>query len=231
MENRYQRQIMLPEIGEDGQKRLAGAKVLIVGAGGLGSPIALYLTGCGVGTIGIMDDDVVSLTNLQRQVLYGEDLLGMPKAKCAGERLRKLNSDVRIVTYPEKLTPQNATEKMADYDIIVDGTDNGAARYLMSDACQALGKPYVYGAICGFEGQVAVLCAGRATYRTLFPEDFPPASAQPVAKGVVGMTPGVVGSVEAAQVIQLICGCGQPLIDRLWTIDLRNMQSFIIDLW
>ena len=154
---------MLPEIGEEGQRRLADAKVLVVGAGGLGSPITLYLAGAGVGTLALMDDDVVSLTNLHRQVLYGEDVLGMPKAVCATERLQRLNSDVHIITYPERLTPQNAAERIAAYDIVVDGTDNAAVRYLISDVCQALRKPYVYGAICGFEGQVAVLCAGHAT--------------------------------------------------------------------
>ena len=230
MENRYHRQTMLPEIGEEGQRRLADAKVLVVGAGGLGSPITLYLAGAGVGTLALMDDDVVSLTNLHRQVLYGEDVLGMPKAVCATERLQSLNSDVHIITYPERLTPQNAAERIAAYDIVVDGTDNAAVRYLISDVCQALRKPYVYGAICGFEGQVAVLCAGHATYRTLYPQDDAPASSLPVVKGVVGPTPGTVGSVEAAQAIQLLCGMGSPLIDRLWTIDLRTMKSFVIDL-
>lgn len=221
---------MLPEIGEEGQRKLAEAKVLIVGAGGLGSPITMYLAGAGVGTLALMDDDVVSLTNLHRQVLYGEDMLGMPKAVCATERLQRLNSDVHIITYPERLTPQNAMERIAAFDIVVDGTDNPAVRYLISDTCQALKKPYVYGAICGFEGQVAVLCAGHATYHTLYPQGDAPADARPVVKGVVGPTPGTVGSVEAVQAIQLICGCGSPLIDKLWTIDLRTMQSFVVDL-
>lgn len=224
--NRYERQLMLPEIGKEGQQKLTRAKVLIVGVGGLGSPIALYLTGAGVGTLGVMDDDVVSVNNLQRQVLYSESQVGQPKALCAKERLQQLNSTIRVVAHIERLTPHNATSLIELYDIVVDGTDNAQARYTISDACTALGKPYVYGAICGLEGQVSVLCQGRATYRTLYPE--PPSQA--TVKAVIGVTPALVGSVEASQVLQLICGYGTPLVDRLWSIDLRTLQSFIITL-
>ncbi|MCD7720662.1 MAG: HesA/MoeB/ThiF family protein [Prevotellaceae bacterium] len=225
MERRYDRQTLLPEIGEEGQRKLQGARVLLVGCGGLGAPIATYLIAAGVGTLGLMDNDKVSLTNLQRQVLFTEGQVGLGKVACAALRLRQLNSEVAIREYPCRLSLDNADTNISEYDIVVDGTDNAASRYLISDVCQRLGKPYVYGSICGLEGQVAVLCKGRATYRTLFP-DAPPNT----DKHVVGVTPAVVGSVEASQVIQLICGYGEPLVDRLWTIDLRTMQSFIINL-
>lgn len=224
--SRYERQLILPEIGAEGQKRLAESRVLIVGVGGLGSPIAIYLAGAGVGTIGLMDDDVVSLSNLQRQVLYEEAQIGKPKALCAQQRLHALNSDITVHAYKEKLNAGNARRIISDYDIVVDGTDNFQTRFLISDVCEEFGKPYVYGAICGLEGQVAVLCKGTASYRTLFPDESMPHP----GKQVVGVTPAVVGSVEASQVLQLICGYGEPLVDRLWTIDLRTMQSFTIDL-
>lgn len=224
---RYERQRLLPEVGEEGQKRLAKAKVLIVGVGGLGSPIAIYLAGAGVGTLGLIDDDIVSVSNLQRQVLYAESQVGKPKVDCARERLLGLNSDITVNTYRQKLQADNARELIAQYDIVVDGTDNAAVRYVISDVCVALGKIYVYGAICGFEGQVSVLCRGKATYRALYPEEQELKDAH-AAKAVIGVTPAIVGSVEAAQVLQLICGYGEPLIDKLWTIDLRTMQTFVI---
>lgn len=158
---RYDRQMILPEIGEDGQQKLKQAKVLIVGVGGLGSPIALYLTGAGVGCIGLVDDDVVSTSNLQRQVLYSEKELGKPKAICAAERLSALNSEITIRTYPIRLTEENAQEIISQYDIVVDGCDNFSTRYLINDICAEMGKVYVYGAICGFEGQVSVFHYGE----------------------------------------------------------------------
>ena len=224
---RYERQRLLPEVGEEGQRRLAQAKVLIVGVGGLGSPIAIYLAGAGVGTLGLIDDDVVSVSNLQRQVLYAESQVGKPKVDCARERLLGLNSSIKVNTYRQKLLAENARELIAQYDIVVDGTDNAAVRYVISDVCEALGKTYVYGAICGFEGQVSVLCRGKATYRTLYPEEQELKDAC-AAKAVIGVTPAIVGSVEAAQVLQIICCYGEPLIDKLWTIDLRTMQTFVI---
>lgn len=223
---RYERQLILPEIGEKGQERLAAARVLIVGVGGLGSPIAIYLAGAGVGTIGIVDDDVVSISNLQRQVLYEEAQVGMSKVLCARQRLQALNSEITVLAYNERLNAANARELFSQYDIVVDGTDNFPTRYIISDVCAELGKPYVYGAICGLEGQVAVLCKGKATYRTLFPDRGMPQQ----GKQVVGVTPAIVGSVEASQVLQLVCGYGEPLVDRIWTIDLRTMQSFTIDI-
>lgn len=230
--NRYERQTALPEIGEAGQKKLKQARVLIVGVGGLGSPIALYLTGAGVGTLGLMDDDVVSLTNLQRQVLYAESEIGEPKALCAARRLQALNSETRIITYPHKLTKENAEEIISRYDIVVDGCDNFATRYLMSDTCERLHKPYVYGAIQGLDGQVSVFCHGTSprTYRTLMLDEEETLRMPPPSKAVVGVTPAIVGSVEASEVLKLIVGYGEPLSGKLWTIDLRTLQSYIIDL-
>lgn len=230
MDGRYDRQLILPEIGSEGQRRLSEAKVLIVGVGGLGSPIATYLAAAGVGTIGLLDMDIVSVSNLQRQVLYDESQQGEAKVLCASRRLKALNSDITVVAHHTRLTADNARELIAQYDIVADGTDNFATRYTISDACEALGKPYVYGAISGLDGQVAVLCKGKATYRTLFPDEHETLSMPQPSKAVAGVTPAVVGSVEANQVMQLICGYGEPLTDRLWTIDLRTMQSFIIDI-
>lgn len=226
---RYDRQIILPEIGEKGQRKLAKSKVLIVGVGGLGSPIALYLTGAGVGTIGLVDDDVVSITNLQRQVLYSEPELGKLKAECARNRLKALNREIKIYSYPIRLTEENAGELISEYDIVVDGCDNFATRYLISDVCGKLGKVYVYGAICGFEGQVSVFnYSGETNYRTIYPEEKEMLGMPPPPKGVLGVIAGVVGSIEANEVIKVICGFGDVLAGKLWTIDLRTMQTHII---
>lgn len=225
-DSRYMRQLILPEIGKEGQALLAKARVLIVGVGGLGSPIALYLAGAGVGKIGLIDDDVVSRSNLQRQVLYNETQIGQLKVRCAQQRIQALNSEISVWAYNERLCQENAKGLVSQFDIVIDGTDNFQTRYLLSDVCEELGKPLVYGAICGWEGQVAVLCKGSATYRTLFPDE----GIAPSGKEVAGVTPAVVGSVQASQAIQLICGYGKPLIDRLWTIDLRTMESYIIEI-
>ena len=226
---RYQRQIMLPEIGTEGQQKLRNARVLIVGVGGLGSPIALYLTGAGVGTIGLIDADTVSISNLQRQVLYTETEVGESKVVCAERRLKALNSEVNFETYQCMLTKENAEEIIGKYDIVADGTDNFATRFIISDVCERMNKTYVYGAIRALEGQLSVLCKGKATYRTLMSEDKMADMPNP-DKSVVGTTPAVIGSMEANQIVQLICGYGTPLIDRLYTIDLRTLDSFIIDL-
>lgn len=229
MDNRYNRQIILPEIGPEGQEKLKSASVLIVGVGGLGSPISLYLTGAGVGTIGLIDDDVVSESNLQRQVLYSERQVGEKKIFHAQERLKSLNHEVNIRVYPEKLTSENAANIIKDYDIVVDGCDNFRTRYLINDTCVALGKPYVYGAICGFDGQVCVFNyhSGK-TYRDLYPDEEGMLSMPHPPKGVMGVTPGITGSVEAAETIKLICGVGTPLDGRLWEIDLKTMDSHTI---
>ncbi len=230
METRYDRQILLPEIGKKGQEKLANARVLLVGVGGLGSPIATYLTAAGIGTLGLMDDDTVSITNLHRQVLYDATQVGQLKVGCAARRLKALNGDVMLIKYPFQLSTDNANDIISKYDIVVDGTDNFATRYLISDTCETLGKSYVYGSIHGLEGQVAVFCAGNATYRTLFPDEKATLYMPHPGNEVVGVTPAIIGSVEASQVLQLVCGYGEPLIDRLWTIDLRTMKSFIISL-
>lgn len=226
---RYDRQLILPEIGEEGQRKLAQSKVLIVGVGGLGSPISLYLTGAGVGTIGLVDDDVVSITNLQRQVLYSEPELGMKKAKCAAKRLTALNGDVKVIPYSTRLTERNAKELISQYDIVIDGCDNFATRYLINDCCLESGKVYVYGAIGGFEGQVSVFnYQGNTNYRTLYPDEKEMTEMPVPLKGVLGVTPAVVGSVEANEAIKVICGFGDILAGKLWTIDLRTMQTNII---
>ena len=230
MSARYDRQLILPEIGSEGQRKLSEARVLIIGVGGLGSPLATYLAAGGVGTIGLVADDIVSVSNLQRQVLYDESQQGKPKVLCAKQRLEALNSGVNVVAYRTKLTASNARELVSQYDIVADGTDNFAARYAISDACEALNTPFVHGAIRALDGQVAVLCKGKATYRTLYPDEEAMLSMPHPGKAVAGVTPAVVGSVQASQVTQLICGYGEPLIDRLWTVDLRTMQSFIIDI-
>lgn len=224
---RYDRQIILPEIGEEGQRKLQKAKVLIVGVGGLGSPIALYLAGAGVGYIGLVDDDVVSISNLQRQVLYSEKELGKPKAVCAAERLSALNSEIKVAHYPTRLTENNARDIIREYDMVVDGCDNFTTRYLINDICIEQGKPYIYGAICGFEGQVSVFNYGsqKKSYRDLYPDEEEMKRMPPPPKGVIGITPAVVGSIEATEVLKIICGFGNVLAGELWTIDLRTLQS------
>ena len=233
--------MLITEIGEEGQSRIRRAKALLVGVGGLGSPIATYLAGAGIGTLGLVDDDKVSLSNLHRQVVYTEEEVGLPKVECAKRRLQSLNSEVNITVYNERITPDNAEDIIAPYDLVIDGMDNFAARFTVSDVCECLGKPYVHGAIRGMEGQVSVLCypasfssvrreKGRCTYRTLFPDEEATLHMPYPGKAVLGTTPAVVGSVEAAQALMLIAGYGEPLIDKLWTIDLSTMQSFTINL-
>ncbi|MCD8317871.1 MAG: HesA/MoeB/ThiF family protein [Paraprevotella sp.] len=229
---RYVRQGLLKEIGAEGQEKLRRARVLIVGTGGLGSPISLYLTGAGVGHIGLVDDDTVSISNLHRQVLYAEAEEGWPKVILAARRLRALNSGVEVEPHLCRLTPENAAELVGQYDIVVDACDNYATRYLISDTCASLGKPYVYGAIEGFCGQVSVFfrTPESRTYRDLYPDEEHTRRMPPPFKGVVGMTPAVTGSVQAHEVMKLICGYGEVLDGRLWTIDLRTMQSYVIEL-
>ena len=230
---RYQRQIALPEIGEEGQALLSQARVLIVGVGGLGSPIALYLAGAGVGCLGLVDDDCVSLSNLQRQILYTEQEVGQPKALCAARRLCQLNSSITIHPYPQRLTAETIDEILCQYDLVVDGCDNFATRFLINDHCVKRGIPYIYGGICGFEGQVSVFPndgTSRSSYRTLYPDEAATLAMPHPSKAVIGVTPGIVGCVEAAEAIKLICHVGESLVDRLWTIDLRTMQTYLIDL-
>lgn len=231
MMERYSRQMMLPEIGEKGQAKLKAAKVLIVGVGGLGSPIALYLAGAGVGTIGLVDDDVVSTSNLHRQVLYSEAQTGELKTLCASMKLTALNSDIQVNASSRRLTEENARELIGQYDIVVDGCDNFSTRYLINDVCVELGKPYVYGAICGFEGQVAVFnYRTTKSYRDLYPDEEEMLRMPPPPKGVIGLTPAITGSVEAMEIIKIIVDFGSVLAGKLWTIDLRNLQTNIFSL-
>lgn len=217
---RYARHIALKEIGEEGQKKINHAKVLVIGAGGLGSPVLLYLAAAGVGTIGIMDDDCVSESNLQRQILYDTQCLGEPKATAAARKLSALNPGCTLHPMPFRLTRENAQATVAQYDIVVDATDNLETRYLINDACVACGKPFVYGSICEFTGQVSVFnYQGGTTYRDLYPyhegiHDF----SQPL--GVIGALPGVVGSIQAAETLKIILESPDTLSGRLLLIDL-----------
>ena len=229
---RYQKHLNLPEIGPTGQLRLKNARVLVVGAGGLGCPVLLYLTAAGVGTIGVIDPDVVDLSNLQRQVLYTTDEIGKPKAKVAVNHLNRLNPDISFDTYNMALEISNARAIIEAYDIVVDCTDNFKVRYLVNDICITLGKPFVYGAIHRFEGQVAVLNAdlgdGRRgpSYRCLFPE-YPNEMEIPNCNdtGVLGVLPGVIGTYQANEVIKLITGIGQSLNEHLLMLDLLTMNQ------
>lgn len=226
---RYARQRMLSEIGDMGQEKLSRASVLIVGVGGLGSPIALYLAGAGVGRIGVIDADVVSVSNLQRQVLYREAMVGQNKATCAAAQLRALNSAIKVDAYPYRLDAENAQAIISTYDIVVDGTDNFATRYLIDDWCIKLNKVYVYGTIGEFEGMVSVFnYNGKHSYRALYPDEAAMLALPAPSKAVLGVTPGLVGCTEANEVIKVICGFGEVLSGKLWSIDLRTMQSFVI---
>lgn len=226
---RYNRHIILPEIGEEGQRKLEQASVLLIGVGGLGSAVSLYLTAAGIGHLGIIDDDVVSETNLQRQVLYTEEEVGRSKVLCAQKRLNALNHLVQIDTYAERFSAENAETLIGRYDIVVDGSDNFTTRYLISQVTAKLQKPYVYGAIREFDGQVSVFnLPGGRCYRDLFPEEE--TAGMPIPpKGVFGVLPGMVGCAEATEVIKLITGCGESLSGKLWTIDLKTMQSYTIE--
>jgi len=218
---RYARHFVLPRVGPPGQTKIKRARVLVVGAGGLGSPVALYLAAAGVGTLGLVDHDVVELSNLQRQLLHGSSSLGQPKVASARERLRDVNPHVRVVTHPVRLTSANAMDIMKDYDLAVDGSDNFPTRYLLNDACVIQSKPYLYGAVDRWEGHVSVFGApGGPCYRCLFREP-PPAEMVPgcAEVGVLGVLPGVVGTLQATEVLKLILGVGDPLVGRLLVFD------------
>src|SRR6201987_1448099 len=223
---RYSRHLMLPEVGPEGQRRLKAARVLLVGAGGLGSPAALYLAAAGVGTLGIVDFDLVDKTNLQRQVLHGTSTVGIPKLESAKQRLHDLNPNVRVETFETRLTAENALDIIRDFDIVADGTDNFPTRYLVNDACVLLGKPNVYGSIFRFEGQASVFYAKEGPcYRCLYPEPPPPGLVPSCAEGgVLGVLPGIVGCIQALETIKLILGVGEPLIGRLVLFDALAME-------
>ena len=218
---RYSRHLLIPEVGEGGQRKLLEAKVLLVGAGGLGSPAALYLAAAGVGTIGVVDADVVDDSNLQRQVIHTTDRIGMPKTESARLTIEALNPDVTVIEHRERLTQENALELFAPYDIVMDGTDNFATRYLINDACVLLGKPNVHGSIFRFEGQATVFHPPHGPcYRCLFPTPPPPELAPSCAEaGVLGVLPGTVGLIQATEIVKLILGAGEPLVGRLLMYD------------
>ena len=217
---RYRRQVSLPEIGAQGQERIASGKVLLTGVGGLGSSAALYLAGAGVGTLGLADGDVVEEVNLHRQVLYTTADLGKMKVECAAERLLALNPETYIVKYPEHLTGDNATEIVREYDVVIDTCDNFPTRYLMNDVCFFENKPYVHGSVFGFEGQVTVFVPRKGPcYRCLYPEPAPSDTASP-PPGILGMAPGVIGTIEAAETLKLLLGIGTNLVGSVLIIDL-----------
>jgi len=218
---RYSRHLVLPEVGPEGQEKLKAARVVLVGAGGLGSPIALYLAAAGIGTLGLVDYDSVDESNLQRQVLYGEGDLGRLKVDAARERLSDANPHILIKTHAEKLDARNAPGVLGSYDVVVDGSDNFSTRYLVNDACVLLGKPDVYGSIFRFEGQVAVFAVpGGPCYRCLFPHPPPPGLVPSCAEGgVLGVLPGIVGALQASEVIKLVLGIGTALVGRLLLVE------------
>ena len=223
---RYSRHLIMPEVGMVGQLKLKAASVLCIGAGGLGSPVAMYLAAAGVGRIGIVDFDVVDHSNLQRQVIHGTPDVGRPKLDSARDRLNALNPEVKVETHDVALSSENALELLADYDIIVDGTDNFPTRYLVNDACVILGRPNVYGSIFRFEGQASVFATKDGPcYRCLYPEPPPPGLVPSCAEGgVLGVLPGVIGTIQATEAVKLIMGVGEPLVNRFMIYDALRMR-------
>jgi adenylyltransferase/sulfurtransferase len=223
--DRYRRHLILPGVGTEGQQKLKASRVLIVGAGGLGSPVALYLAAAGVGTIGLIDNDVVDVTNLQRQLLHGTGDVGRHKLDSARDRLHEVNPHVEVITYASWLTPANALDILRGYDIVVDGTDNFATRYLVNDACVLLGIPNVHGSVFRFDGQASVFAtADGPCYRCLYPEPPPPETVPNCAEGgVLGVLPGLVGTIQATETIKLLLGVGESLAGRLLLIDAQSM--------
>jgi adenylyltransferase/sulfurtransferase len=223
---RYSRHLIMPEVGMEGQQKLKAAKVLCIGAGGLGSPLALYLTAAGVGTLGIVDFDVVDYTNLQRQIIHSTSDVGRKKLDSAAEKLKAINPYINLRTFDTRLTSANALELFREFDIIADGTDNFPTRYLVNDACVLTGKPNVYGSIFRFEGQASVFATEEGPcYRCLYPEPPPPGLVPSCAEGgVLGILPGLVGVIQATETIKLILGQGDPLIGRLLLVDALGMK-------
>lgn len=222
---RYSRHLIMPEVGVEGQEKLKAAKVLLIGTGGLGSPAALYLTAAGVGTLGLIDFDVVDFSNLQRQIIHSTKSVGRPKVESAKERMNEVNPNVKVVTYNEMMTKDNILRILKDYDMVLDGTDNFQTRYLVNDACVFLKKPFVYGSIFRFDGQATVFYPGKGPcYRCLFAEPPPPGMVPSCAEGgVLGILPGVIGVIQATEVVKLILGKGDSLIGRLMLYDALKM--------
>jgi sulfur-carrier protein adenylyltransferase/sulfurtransferase len=229
---RYARHFTLPEVGEKGQAKLLEGKVLCIGAGGLGSPVAFYLAAAGVGTIGVIDNDVVDMSNLQRQILHTNDRVGMPKVESAQKTLNALNPDVKVIPINERLSSENVMRIIKDYDIVINGCDNFPTRYLINDACVMAKKPLVDGSIFQFEGQATVFYPDRGPcYRCLFPEPPPPGAAPSCAEaGVLGVLPGLVGCVQALEAMKLILGAGRPLIGRMMHFDTLSSEVRVLKL-
>jgi sulfur-carrier protein adenylyltransferase/sulfurtransferase len=230
---RYSRHIILPKIGAAGQRKLIDSRVLCIGAGGLGSPAAMYLAAAGVGTLGIVDFDRVDLTNLQRQLLHDTADVGRPKVDSAAERLNDINPEVEVIKHNLVLSSDNALDILGQYDLVVDGSDNFPVRYLVNDATQMLGKPLVYGSIYQFDGQASVFMPGPGTpcYRCLFPEPPPPGTVPSCAEGgVFGVLPGIIGSIQAVEAIKLVTGVGEPLVGRLLLFDALEMEFTTVKL-
>jgi len=223
---RYSRHLIMPEVGMEGQRKLKAARVLMIGTGGLGAPTGMYLAAAGVGTLGVVDFDVVDASNLQRQIVHGTKDVGRPKIESARDRLSDINPHVKIEAYETRLTSENALELFREYDMVVDGTDNFPTRYLVNDACVLTGKPNVYGSIFRFEGQASVFWAARgACYRCLYPEPPPPGLVPSCAEGgVLGVLPGIIGAIQANEAIKLILGGGEPLVNRLLLFDAWKLR-------
>ena len=224
---RYSRHLILADVGAEGQKRICSASVLCIGAGGLGSPVALYLAAAGIGRLGIVDFDAVEFSNLQRQIIHGTEDVGRPKTESARQAIHRVNPEVEVVLHNTSLQSSNAMEILRPYDIVVDCTDNFPTRYLTNDACVLLGKPNVYGSISQFEGQASVFAPrqGGPCYRCLFPEPPPPGSVPSCAEGgVLGVLPGIIGTIQATEILKLVLGKGQPLIGRLLLLNALEMK-------
>jgi len=235
-EARYQRQMLLKDFGKTGQQKLFNAKILVIGAGGLGSPVLQYLAAAGIGTLGIIDHDVVELSNLHRQILYSVADIGRLKADCAAERLAQLNPDIHIIPYPLQLTNQNAALLISKFDIVIDGSDNFPTRYLVNDACVLLNIPLIYGALSENEGQVAVFNVAdpdgiKVNYRDVFPNPPLPGEVLNCSEaGVLGVLPGIIGTMQAAEAIKLVSGVGEPMINKMLIYNLYTNQSYQIRL-
>src|SRR5438874_5584908 len=223
---RYSRHLIMPEVGVEGQEKLKNASILLIGCGGLGSPLSMYLSAAGVGHLGLVDFDVTDFTNLQRQVAFGTSDVGRPKVEATKDRIASINPNVKVTTYRTKLSSENAMDIFKDYDIIIDGTDNFPTRYLVNDACVFLKKPNVYGSIFRFEGQATIFWGEKGPcYRCLYPEPPPPGLVPSCAEGgVLGILPGLIGVVQATEAVKLILGAGEPLIGRLLLFNALKMQ-------